>query len=99
MHKTISITLFLIFAINAESVLAQDREGDSLALVDLYDSTNGNEWTNNTNWKNGTIDTWYGVTFEDDRVTQLNLLNNNLTGTGGGAGYLLAGPTWGPSSG
>jgi Leucine-rich repeat (LRR) protein len=81
MHKTIIITLFLISVINTKSVLAQGREEDSLALVDLYDSTDGDNWTNNTNWKSDTIDTWYGVTVSDNRVTQLDLHSDNLSGT------------------
>ena len=53
---------------------------DSLALVALYDSTNGANWTNNTNWLSGTVSTWYGITVSGDRVTGIQLDNNNLTG-------------------
>jgi len=53
---------------------------DSLALVALYDSTNGDNWTNNTNWKSGPVSTWYGVTVTNGRVTELDLDNNNLVG-------------------
>jgi hypothetical protein len=40
------------------------RLQDSLALVDLYNSTNGSGWTNNTNWlvPGQPLGTWYGVT-------------------------------------
>ncbi len=55
---------------------------DSLALVVLYDSTNGANWTNNTNWKTGnSLSTWYGITVTDGRVTSVNLHGNNLVGT------------------
>ena len=55
---------------------------DSLALVALYNSTNGNGWEDNTNWlSNEPIDDWYGVTVQNGRVTQLNLYQNTLTGT------------------
>ncbi|MEJ2567323.1 MAG: leucine-rich repeat domain-containing protein [candidate division WOR-3 bacterium] len=81
MRKKIVIYLFLIFVTNLGAVFAQDREGDSLALVELYDSTDGDNWTNNTNWKSGPIDTWYGVTVTGGRVTTLLLLNNNLVGS------------------
>jgi Leucine-rich repeat (LRR) protein len=81
MYKKIILSLFLVLSISIREVFSQSREEDSLALVDLYNSTNGDEWIDNTNWKSGPINTWYGVTVEDDRVTQLNLLNNNLTGT------------------
>ena len=52
------------------------------ALMALYDATNGNNWTDSTNW--GTdepLDHWHGVTASGgDRVERLNLNNNNLTG-------------------
>ncbi|MFC1483702.1 fibronectin type III domain-containing protein [Candidatus Neomarinimicrobiota bacterium] len=55
-------------------------ETDSLALVVLYDSTNGAGWSNSTNWLTGPISTWYGVEVIDQRVTSVNLQSNNLTG-------------------
>ncbi|MFC1547284.1 immunoglobulin domain-containing protein, partial [Candidatus Neomarinimicrobiota bacterium] len=55
---------------------------DSLALVALYDSTDGANWTDKTNWKTGQpLSTWYGVTVSGGRVTHLDLYQNNLTGT------------------
>jgi len=53
---------------------------DSLALVALYNATNGPNWTNKTNWLTGPLDTWYGVTVSDGFVTYVHLPNNNLTG-------------------
>jgi len=53
---------------------------DSLALVDLYNSTNGSKWVNNTNWLMTSVDRWYGVTVRFGRVVQLQLFNNNLIG-------------------
>ena len=55
---------------------------DRAALVALYDSTNGNAWTNSTAWlSNRPLNEWYGITTNDaGRVTQINLLQNNLTG-------------------
>ena len=56
---------------------------DRAALMALYDATNGNNWTDSTNW--GTdepLDRWHGVTIGDaGRVVRLNLHANNLTGT------------------
>jgi Leucine-rich repeat (LRR) protein len=64
------------------------------ALIALYDSTNGNSWTNNSGWKTeplypdgfampGTEGTWFGVSLEGgtQNVIQLSLYSNNLTGT------------------
>jgi RHS repeat-associated protein len=53
---------------------------DSLALVDLYNSTNGPQWTNKTNWLVGKVSTWYGITVTTSRVVKINLPNNNLSG-------------------
>ncbi len=56
------------------------RYTDSLALVALYNSTNGLNWTNL--WDlNQPIDEWYGVTLnEDGCVAQLSLSANQLSG-------------------
>ena len=81
MGKKLVLYLFLVFVINVGEVFAQDRERDSLALVELYDNTDGDNWTDNTNWKSAPIDTWYGVTVTGGRVTSLVLLNNNLVGS------------------
>lgn len=53
------------------------------ALVDLYNETNGDNWPNNTNWLNINIplSEWHGVSMVNNRVTRINLRNNNLSGT------------------
>jgi Leucine-rich repeat (LRR) protein len=54
---------------------------DSLALVALYDSLAGDNWNNKTNWKSTEpISNWYGVSVNNNRVTNLNLRSNNLVG-------------------
>jgi len=59
------------------------RQADSLVLIDLYNSTNGQNWNNNSNWlTSAPINTWYGVsTDNNDRVSDLDLNNNNLIGS------------------
>lgn len=54
---------------------------DFAPLMAFYNETNGTNWTNNDNW--GTCDpcTWYGVSCRGNRVTDLVLDNNNLSGT------------------
>src|SRR5688572_15290694 len=54
---------------------------DSIALVDLYDSTNGENWSTKDGWKQGPVNTWYGVVVTDGRITQLYLAENNLNGS------------------
>jgi Leucine-rich repeat (LRR) protein len=53
---------------------------DSLALVALYNSTNGEDWNNNTNWLDGPVKDWEGVWVESGKVVELDLYDNNLTG-------------------
>ncbi len=55
-------------------------ETDSLVLVSLYNETGGDNWTKNTNWLTGPINTWYGITVLSDNVTRIELKQNNLTG-------------------
>ena len=63
-----------------ENMKARERE----ALVALYKATNGDNWTNNTNWcSDKPIHEWYGVgvdSYELERVNRLFLSNNNLSG-------------------
>jgi hypothetical protein len=57
------------------------------ALVALYESTGGDNWTDNTGWlETDTPCSWYGVTCEDGNVSELDLSGewgapNTLTGS------------------
>ena len=53
---------------------------DSLALVNLFDNTDGASWTASTNWQETSMDSWFGVTLTGGRVTGLNLPDNGLSG-------------------
>ena len=57
-------------------------ESDRAALVALYDATGGDNWTNNANWKtDAPLSEWeFVVVNEANRVSELTLRNNNLTG-------------------
>lgn len=57
-----------------------DFEEDSLALVSLYQATNGASWTTRSNWLSGKLNTWHGVTMVNNRATSLSLTSNNLVG-------------------
>ncbi len=56
---------------------------DRAALEALHDATDGERWTDGTNWKTAAaLDTWFGVTTDDaGRVTELELGENGLTGS------------------
>jgi uncharacterized protein (TIGR02145 family) len=53
---------------------------DSLALVALYNATDGLNWYDNTNWLIGPVNTWYGITVINGFITGIDLYQNNLTG-------------------
>ena len=74
--------LFLIIATNSFTLAkAQVNTTDSLALVDLYNSTNGPGWGNHTNWLTSQpVSSWYGITVTGNRVTTVFIYNNNMTG-------------------
>ena len=57
--------------------------GDTVALMALYNSAGGDDWSENTSWGTATpLMTWGRViTDSDGRVTSLELGNNNLVGT------------------
>lgn len=61
---------------------------DFQELINLYNATNGAGWTNKTGWQQGAagnncnVCSWHGVTCNDDqRVMEIRLPNNNLSGT------------------
>ena len=58
----------------------RDAASDREALVAFYNATDGDNWTNNTNWLGeNAIGTWHGVTTNSDgRVTELKLDLNGL---------------------
>lgn len=58
---------------------------DSLALVALYNSTDGANWSDRSGWLTAPVSQWFGITLisRDDvmRVSVINLDQNNLVGT------------------
>ena len=73
--------LLAVMLLPAVGVRAQINSTDSLALVDLYNSTNGSGWINKTNWLTAQpVGSWYGITVNSNRVYTIDLRNNNLTG-------------------
>ena len=55
-------------------------ESDSLILVALYDTTGGDNWVYNDNWKNTAVNQWYGISVSDSVITSIKLNDNNLSG-------------------
>lgn len=54
---------------------------DSLIVVDIYNSTNGDKWVNNDNWlSEKPLNDWYGITVSDSNITAIELPINHLKG-------------------
>jgi len=68
------VLFMLIIELNAET----DKE----ALIKLYESTNGENWTNKGGWNTDVpLSEWEEVTVDEEgRVIMLDLQSNNLTG-------------------
>ncbi|MCH7676239.1 hypothetical protein IH879_14990 [candidate division KSB1 bacterium] len=79
---TIILITLIMFQLNemVQKLSAQVPAQDSLALVALYDSTDGANWTDNTRWLTASVSTWFGVTVSGGRVTDVSLSSNNLNG-------------------
>ena len=62
---------------------ASDVNTDRAALVALYNVTNGSSWLVDTNWlSNRPLGEWHGVSTDaDGRVTELDLRDNQLSGS------------------
>ena len=53
---------------------------DYYTLIELYDSLGGPNWIDKSNWFDPDMNTWFGVTVSNDRVTSIDLRSNNLDG-------------------
>ncbi len=71
----LTYTFLLMVTLMVAQVSKQQKE----VLIDLYNSTNGKAWTNSWNLS-GPVENWYGITVENNNVTGINLLFNNLEG-------------------
>ncbi len=73
--------ILLLVPVSGRTGHAQTSEQDSLALVALYNATDGPNWIDNTNWLTGPVSAWFGVHVSGDRVSSLQLDDNQLTGS------------------
>lgn len=67
-------SFFLVFMLNAQ-VSLQERQ----ILLDLYTATDGENWTNKWSLQDP-VEKWHGITVENEKVTEISLLFNNLNG-------------------
>ena len=78
-HGTTTMRTYTVLVIR-KGTTATDRA----ALMALYNSAGGADWTNNTNWgSTEPLDTWFGIIAPSHvgRVMELKLEGNNLVGT------------------
>ena len=74
----------------AHWAIAEISQTERDALIALYNSTNGDDWTYNSGWKDGdgfavpgTEKDWYGITCDSNNTTVLNIVlyDNQLSGS------------------
>ena len=77
----LSLCLFLkLISITVATIPASEQQ----ALIDIYNSTNGNNWVYKQNWlTNSDACTWYGITCNSAKtnVENIELQQNGLTGS------------------
>jgi len=80
--KKLKVLLIILLLSNSTIIQlrAQVLPQDSLALVALYNATDGPNWRITTDWLIKPVPTWYGITVNGNRVTELNLGQNYLNG-------------------
>ncbi len=89
--KVLKTTLFLLLIFFSRTIHAVIPDGERAALITLYNYTNGDKWTNNDGWQDGTLHTdgfsppgtennWQGITIVDGHVTAIDLRKNNVKG-------------------
>ena len=83
MKSLIHTALFLLLISLAGASYAQIPQIERDALVALYNSTGGANWTNNTGWMGaaGTECGWFGVNCANGNIVYLALYNNTLSGS------------------
>ncbi|RLD27051.1 MAG: hypothetical protein DRI54_01745 [Bacteroidetes bacterium] len=80
--KTRFTFFILSFLFLTSTVISQVPQAERDALIALYNSTDGPNWTNSNNWNTATtVDIWYGVVVADGHVTKLQFWSNQLSGT------------------
>lgn len=70
--------------LDTDAILEEETEAiakERAALMDLYNSTDGQNWTHNDNWgSDKPIEGWYGVHCDFGHIYNLSLVDNNLNG-------------------
>lgn len=88
------VSMFMLNSVWPHSSQATISNAERNALIDLYNSTGGDLWTDNSGWKEppletdgfaayGTEGSWFGVHLDslETSVIELEYYDNNLQGT------------------
>jgi hypothetical protein len=83
--KILGIISLLLFSWMINQVWYQNSDNltdDREVLMDLYESTGGDRWHNNSGWgSSAPLNSWHGIeTDAGGRVTRVDLFENNLNG-------------------
>jgi hypothetical protein len=71
-----NLSLLIVCLLAGTTLFSQNRELDSLSLVSLYRATNGDSWTDKTNWlATNSLDTWYGVESATTVTVSISLIS------------------------
>lgn len=70
----------LVLTSRAITLRVSSLERDRLVLTELFNLTKGENWVNKTGWGSTDLSTWFGITVTGQRVTGINLPQNNLIG-------------------
>ncbi|MBR8537888.1 T9SS type A sorting domain-containing protein [Carboxylicivirga sediminis] len=77
-QKLLSAILYVIIT---PMLFAQVPQSERDALVTLFNSTDGHNWRDNSNWNSSkSVNEWLGITVKDGHVTEIELANNMLKG-------------------
>ncbi|MCP5107555.1 MAG: hypothetical protein GY950_29475 [bacterium] len=90
--KTIIILMFVLCLTASGLIYGAIPASERAALIALYNAAAGDDWTDNTGWKDGTLESdgfaapgsegnWYGIGVYEDHVISVGLSRNNLVGT------------------
>lgn len=81
-YRLSSLTIPVTSEANLCAEQSDISESECTDLIELWEATGGDNWTNSTGWN--TTDTspcsWYGITCANGHVTRILLSYNNLTG-------------------
>ena len=72
---------FYVCGLGATAKAQKAHEADSLVLVEFYEATNGDNWTDNSGWLQAPVVGWSGIRLSGEgRVIVISLTEDSLSG-------------------